>query len=576
MQQTPTGGVSEEEPFPPVTAELLSSSYIPSEVEVSQIQLLLKAVELRLDGFNVEKLSTVQKQRDNLQDVRDQYRAVVSPTRRLPVEILLQIFFLACVPGLSLVGDEEVMAPALDISQICSFWRQIALGCTEIWSNLSVNIFCGPGSRNAQVVDLYLLNSQSSPLRLHITAQRDLGDDDWRWVSREDLIRSDRTILNSLLKEAHRWSTVSFELFNDILFSAGPSCEIWEPLGEHPELQCLTSLFVVWDTEYDDPDADYHFFMQAPNLQSLEATSLQYNLIASHSNLQSLKLDQPIWFPPDAIWLFRTCTSLKDIQFSGDLNDEDPEVEDDPILTPISCDELDSLRYLYYGGNVTPLLISILILPSLTILDLTVSQSNLTLRTRHSMSQELRQMLQRSGCQLSVLRLSDALFLSAKDLIELIALTPTVVDFTICPDMEDSEVFTKNLFQSLSFNLDSNVLMTSRSLTNPFMLLPRLKCFSLVTHHHSATQNSTRQTDSSLPHLDSENIYTMIHSRRYPPNDNANDVLEKLEQFHLSVYLGSTQARRRTWLDTFSSSLEPHLRGLEREGLELTLKVQIW
>lgn len=57
--------------------------------------------------------------------------ATLSPARRLPPEIVAEVFLLACPAALPLPPCGYI--PQLVVSQICSGWRRVALELKQLW-----------------------------------------------------------------------------------------------------------------------------------------------------------------------------------------------------------------------------------------------------------------------------------------------------------------------------------------------------------------------------------------------------------------------------------------------------------
>jgi hypothetical protein len=242
-------------------------------------------------------------------------------------------------------------------------------------------------------------------------ADQVLNDSDYNFrycVPQDILIPRDRSILNSLLHVADRWTTLSFELAVDISFNKAERrlSDIWEPLRLHRRLHSLRSLTIRWPSypyPYPgDPPSNHHLFLQAPELQSLDTLAFHRNLISPHSQLQRLVIARPLSYLSDAIWLFGHCTGLKDIELASDFE----RLDADTVLSPpITCLELQSLKLKYRlrDRRDAPELLSLLTLPSLTTLDLSSTnyiEGNIPALLL-SFFHDLRNLLQRSACRLS-------------------------------------------------------------------------------------------------------------------------------------------------------------------------------
>ena len=120
-----------------LTNFLLKSNVPPSEMESKRFRELIRTEEAKYQGIaaTVEALS---EQRQVIQDQIQAYKNVVSPARRLPPEIVADIFRL-CTAIENEIFPNPLAAPLL-LTQICSGWRQVALQMPELWTDLYFHV----------------------------------------------------------------------------------------------------------------------------------------------------------------------------------------------------------------------------------------------------------------------------------------------------------------------------------------------------------------------------------------------------------------------------------------------------
>ncbi|KAK7469050.1 hypothetical protein VKT23_003543 [Stygiomarasmius scandens] len=201
--------------------------HLPSETEAAQINQIVLDIDGDLERCEAEisslnrVLADLGKRKKHLQSIRDNYRALLAPVRKLPVEILLEIFSYACVqnPSLSITSanyEDKLSMPTFHIARTCSQWRKIALSNPGLWSNITVDL--AQRSWNVRdLVKLYLHRSGSTLLTLSIKAfrlHRDTPDSSAYHL--QELGRESWELLGLLLKETSRWSRVSFDLAMNI------------------------------------------------------------------------------------------------------------------------------------------------------------------------------------------------------------------------------------------------------------------------------------------------------------------------------------------------------------------------
>ncbi|KAJ7785671.1 hypothetical protein B0H16DRAFT_1487623 [Mycena metata] len=136
-------------------ASRLGTNYCPLDEEVLEIQRLLVEPLSRLKGID-DKIAELQKTVDELTRERDSvstyveaHKALLSPLRRLPLDIIQEIF-VACLPTHRNCVMSAVEAPVL-LGRICSSWRELSLSTPRLWARL--HIAEPPRPRPAQIYE---------------------------------------------------------------------------------------------------------------------------------------------------------------------------------------------------------------------------------------------------------------------------------------------------------------------------------------------------------------------------------------------------------------------------------------
>ncbi|KAJ7069378.1 hypothetical protein C8F01DRAFT_1112458, partial [Mycena amicta] len=183
-----------------------------------------------------------------LQNLHDTGRSLFTPIRRLPVEILTDIFRRIWIDFQLAysAGDSwhtygrgrtpfglllAAVAPLLDVSGVCVRWHAIAMSTPELWTDIWVGKVHAHGSKTLPIakglLQLALERSRDLPLRIHVRNHLEWGAD-------RDKSLLDNEALNLLSKESSRWKTAEFDcLQEDIL-----NCDVQHrmPLLEHLDL----------------------------------------------------------------------------------------------------------------------------------------------------------------------------------------------------------------------------------------------------------------------------------------------------------------------------------------------------
>ncbi|KAJ7272082.1 hypothetical protein B0H12DRAFT_973195, partial [Mycena haematopus] len=120
----------------------LGTNYCPTDEEVLEIKALLVEPTLRLKGLD-DEITKLQEAIDKLAEERGRigayvkaHKALLSPVRRLPLDIIQELF-VACLPTHRNCVMSASEAPVL-LGRICSSWRAITLSTPRLWASLHV------------------------------------------------------------------------------------------------------------------------------------------------------------------------------------------------------------------------------------------------------------------------------------------------------------------------------------------------------------------------------------------------------------------------------------------------------
>ncbi|KAJ7457440.1 hypothetical protein FB451DRAFT_1274898 [Mycena latifolia] len=127
-----------ESPF----ADKLDTNYVPSDLEFGQIRVLLAEpmdelarIDAQIDEMKIA-IRQLKTMRASLNAEIEAHRALISPMRRVPQDILLEIFF-ACLPPTHNALIDPLEAPML-FGRICASWRSVAYSTPNLWSSLHI------------------------------------------------------------------------------------------------------------------------------------------------------------------------------------------------------------------------------------------------------------------------------------------------------------------------------------------------------------------------------------------------------------------------------------------------------
>ncbi|KAJ7285349.1 hypothetical protein C8J57DRAFT_1291258 [Mycena rebaudengoi] len=204
--------LSPETPYP----ELLSSTAVPSDGQISTIRDVIRAVEEQID-FKYHEVARLQEVIANLNRQRAELRVfanthigMISGMRRLPSELLTEIFLQFVRTGRSFRG------PWI-IATVCNRWRAVALSSPSLWCH-----FLGIRRRRpAALLSAQLERSRNSPIYLNF---------------RSHYFQTEADSLNALdlfLAASTRWREVTLRLSSEDMSHLGAFT------GTFPVLQTL-------------------------------------------------------------------------------------------------------------------------------------------------------------------------------------------------------------------------------------------------------------------------------------------------------------------------------------------------
>lgn len=195
----------------------------------------------------------------------------LSPTARIPLEILTKIFQIACQLHWQVVdnGFRQDVTP-LFIGSICGLWRDVAWSTPLLWDTVLVHISRKHHGTQAQLLGDWLLRAKSAPLDIRLFAKDSIVDEyilcAFQAIMRILVTRSDYWFYfgSPLLPQCHHiFENINFPMLRSICF-------------QHPK-----STFSTSDT---------------PPVMSLIAPKLLHAYLARYNSLVVLPWEQLIQF----------------------------------------------------------------------------------------------------------------------------------------------------------------------------------------------------------------------------------------------------------------------------------------
>ena len=190
------------------------SRFVPTAEDQTSIRKNIQQIESTVGSVENEiirlrrSLTELEDYRDQLYDNLTRHQAVLSPVRKIPPEILAEIF-LHAAEGSSVVWPRQngsIEMPML-LGRICSYWRTITLSLPLLWSDIRLDLPYGHEAAGGikttctavqDLVDTCLSRSGNTLLSFSITADGPHG-----------LITD---LLQAFVKHSSRWRDASIDL----------------------------------------------------------------------------------------------------------------------------------------------------------------------------------------------------------------------------------------------------------------------------------------------------------------------------------------------------------------------------
>ncbi|KAJ7340874.1 hypothetical protein DFH08DRAFT_245881 [Mycena albidolilacea] len=191
-------------------AAMLHTNAVPSDAERQRIQELLAGPQMEAAHLASEikrlqaMVGELAEKRGHLNDFIDPHVALLSPARRLPQDVMEEIF-VAALPSDRNAIMSSAESPLL-LCHVCRTWRAIALSTPRLWGSLHVvvpkNISALSRINGATITWL----SRSGVLPLSISLVYPLPSPPW-----EPQPADFSTLLQTLVRYSSRWSRVRFD-----------------------------------------------------------------------------------------------------------------------------------------------------------------------------------------------------------------------------------------------------------------------------------------------------------------------------------------------------------------------------
>ncbi|KAE9409837.1 hypothetical protein BT96DRAFT_459040 [Gymnopus androsaceus JB14] len=306
---------------PETSRQRLRSLYVPNNVEASSIISMVAEADCDLARYEEEiqrleaVLSELKKQRQDLKLHRDESQTLLSPARKLPVEVLEQVFDFACLSDFGLTVKQKTKdtdTVTLNLSQVCSVWREIIRSRAALWSAMSIDL--SHRNKAESVIEHYIALSKDIPWNLYITGQHEAlcGSNGLMCETHsQTLSKYAWKLLKHLLEYCTRWENLTMRFSSTVLYEISRLDEF-----QGAEFGKLKSLELDWGRWFDQDPFPTSFMSpfsekQSPNLRHLSLPNFEPGSSSTFSfdRLTSFGLLEG-WSNPDVLDLLPLCRNV--------------------------------------------------------------------------------------------------------------------------------------------------------------------------------------------------------------------------------------------------------------------------
>jgi len=352
-----------------------------SFTDVSTIRKRLSGAQSDLDAYESEilrlqsRITTLTSVAGILRKRIEQTNFLLSPVRRLPNEILGDIFRESMPAGFVFASHSQKPAPPSFLN-VCTRWRNVALSTPRIWTSLVLELLSGTWQPqqifgNFSALGHYLSLSKASPLHVAIHAQASV-------LMFEDPGHGYDTLIDSISRESSRLASLTFTSAKTDM-TASTAVERLNKVENFPRLRSLSVTCPVPESVIPS------ILKRSPNLTELMIISFPsspgpFTALSTITHLTLIvRKDANVFKVLDM------CPNLKSVMFSLE-HDHSPNKEEVTALCAHAPHNIPSLHDLSveiikktrsWGREdyfLLPTLLSSLTLPSITSITLGSSQ----------------------------------------------------------------------------------------------------------------------------------------------------------------------------------------------------------
>ncbi|KAJ6595040.1 hypothetical protein DFH09DRAFT_974224 [Mycena vulgaris] len=230
---------------------LIASNDAPETSEIPSVLHAISDIQNRINTLDGQ-IAQISRERDEAVENLRQHKAIFSPVRRVPPELLCEIF-LFTLPWYRNLDEVAVHQPPWRLGHVCASWRDVAIAYPPLWKFLQVE-----HSSDVLASEMYPISALQTTLLRAANLPLDVTFEWWY----NKCILNPRW-LDVFLEHCNRWAVVRIHDYS----YRGSFLDILRRVrGRLPELQKLEILHPGFG---DDPEELADHFLVAPSLREV-------------------------------------------------------------------------------------------------------------------------------------------------------------------------------------------------------------------------------------------------------------------------------------------------------------------
>ncbi|KAJ7792494.1 hypothetical protein B0H14DRAFT_166838 [Mycena olivaceomarginata] len=179
---------------------LLTSNDVPLDPQIPFIRDIVSDGQKQVDALEAA-IARLTRKRDEIAENIRQHRAILSPVRRMPPELVCEILVLS----LSSDDDRDIATePPWHLGHICRFWRHCVLAYPALWSSITI-----PSSSSSDphplisMIEIQLVRCADAPLRVC-------------WSPSDERTTADPGSVDLVLAHSSCWRTLHLDIGSEL------------------------------------------------------------------------------------------------------------------------------------------------------------------------------------------------------------------------------------------------------------------------------------------------------------------------------------------------------------------------